>query len=86
MKLLTQNLCRARGVAPSRGRGLKRLFGAGKHHGPRVAPSRGRGLKPASAFAGKTVDGRPLTGARIETASSAPTGWSATSPPHGGAD
>ena len=58
-------------VAPSQGRGLKQSRSLPDGTAEPVAPSQGRGLKPESIrHIHAPFCGRPLTGARIETAHS----------------
>ncbi len=74
-------------VAPSRGRGSKHHRPMPRRSGTPVAPSRGRGSKRGDPSDRLDRDGRPLTGAWIETLSLSRTPprrpWS---PPHGGVD
>ena len=71
------------GVAPSRGRGLKRTSRWRKWLGWRVAPSRGRGLKLEILSTNGSSLGRPFTGAWIETAPPATEADSPTVAPTG---
>ncbi len=76
-----------RRVAPSQGRGSKQVESGGKIYAEVVAPSQGRGSKPKWAGQGRSSLRRPLTGARIETVTTAPLVVPMrSSPPHRGAD
>ena len=74
-------------VAPSQGRGLKHDRVGDDAAGKKVAPSQGRGLKRFEELDDHALgDGRPFTGAWIETSSTSPTAWLSLSPLHRGVD
>ena len=55
-------------VEPSRARGLKHLADLVDHRVLLVEPSRARGLKPIIEDEIAALEGRALTGSRVETA------------------